>query len=74
VNPRSPLYLRILARVTQLLLVSLACALWPSFGDPLAGRGYVVQEVGGFCGKIGDNLCLAATASVHLLVLDRGIL
>ena len=43
VNPRPPLYLRIPARVTQLLLVLLACALWPSFGDPLAGRGYVVQ-------------------------------
>ena len=43
---------------------------WRSFG----GEGLCCSslEVGGFCGKIGDNLCLAATASVHLLVLDRG--
>jgi hypothetical protein len=32
VNPKSPLYLRIPARTTQVLLVGLAWAFWPSFG------------------------------------------
>jgi hypothetical protein len=32
VKPKSSLYLRIPARVTQLLLVGLAWAFWPSFG------------------------------------------
>jgi hypothetical protein len=39
VNPRPPLYLKIPARVAQLLFVILAWALRLSFGDLLAGRG-----------------------------------